>query len=156
MTVAQLITLKNDILTRWPTPATRPSDLDIAEFYNTPTTAPAVEVWRPVVTIQELNAAIEWPYMITLTQEKQLAFQSMIWANQIDMTDLQVRQGVNAIFAAPMAPGTRNNINGAGCGKRTGTYFETLFVKDTNPVVKVSLFFGELLTPGDVTAALSS
>jgi hypothetical protein len=47
----------------------------------------------------------------------------MIWANGIDMSDQQVRQGIADIWGS----GTDNDNNLRAAGKRTGTRFELVF-----------------------------
>lgn len=150
MTNAQLTTLKTDIQARpnlWTNGKPLLADADIAAFYNT---LSAVNIWRPSVTVRELNSAIAWAAMVAITQEKQLTYQSMIWANEIDMTDNQVRNGVTAVFGA----GSTSETGIMAVGKRVATFLEALFSGGAG-TTKVSTLFGVQLQSQDVTDALS-
>jgi hypothetical protein len=149
LTPAQLATLKTAILAEpsLSTAVATADDQAIANWFNEPS-SPAVAVWKPVVDIQALNSAIAWADMVVLTQEKQLTYQSMIWANQVDMTDNQVRQGLKAVFGAASTSYTAI----VAIGQRTATRYEALFSSGAGP--KVSTVFGEALTPQAVSTAL--
>lgn len=146
MTPAQLATLKVDIFSRWPQQI---GNEEIADFYNS-VAVPTVNVWKPEVTITELNSAIAWPDMVSLTIEKQLAFQTMIWSFKIDMTDAQVRNGIDTIFGSVSA----SKAGIVNVGKRPATYLESLF--STGGATKVSQVFGYKLLPSDVAEALNA
>jgi hypothetical protein len=152
MTTAQIATLKADILSRpnlWANGTQQIGNEEVAAFYNS-TASPVVNVWKPEVTVQELNSAIAWSDMVLLTQEKQLTYQSMIWNFKIDMTDAQVRSGIDTIFGNPSS--SRTGI--LNVGKRSATYFEALFA--TGGATKISSLFGYQLSPAEVSAAINS
>lgn len=151
LTSAQLAILKTDIQSRptlWANGTQQISNEEVAAFYNS-TASPAVNVWKPEVTVQELNSAIAWSDMVLISQEKQLAYQSMIWNFKIDMTDAQVRSGIDTIFGAGSA--SKAGIN--NIGKRNATYLEALFA--TGGATKVSSLFGYKLQPEEVSAAIN-
>lgn len=152
LTLQQLQTLKADIQSRhalWANGTQQVSNEDVAAFYNS-TATPTVNVWKPEVTITELNSVIDWVSMTALTVEKQLAFQTMIWSFKIDMTDAQVRAGIDAIFGNPSA--TRTGI--LNVGKKAASYIEAMF--STGGAVKTSQMFGYKFQPGEVADALNS
>lgn len=152
MTTSQLATLKADIFSRpnlWANGTQQIGNEEVAAFYNS-TASPVVNVWKPEVSVQELNSAIVWSDMVLLSQEKQLTYQSMIWNFKIDMTDPQVRSGIDAIFGSGSA--SKTGINNVG--KRNATYLEALFA--TGGATKVSSLFGYKLSGDEVAAALNS
>ena len=151
LTTAQLTTLKADIQSRpslWANGTQQIGNEEVAAFYNS-TASPVVNIWKPAVTVQELNSAIAWSDMVVVTQEKQLAYQSMIWNFSIDMTDAQVRAGIDSIFGAGSA--SKNGIN--AIGKRGATYLEALF--STGGATKVSSVFGVQLQAAEVSSAIN-
>lgn len=152
MTPAQLAALKADIQARpefWANDTQLIGDDEIAAFYNLPSD-PAVLIWKRDVTINELNSVIAWPDLVALPVEKQLAFQSMIWANTIDMGDPQVRQGIDAIFGNPST--SRSGI--INVGRRTATNLEALF--STGSGVRITSMYNRRLMPQEVSAAIKS
>lgn len=79
-------------------------------------------LWNPVTSIAQLNTAIDWttnPAGGTAADvaNSWLKWQSMCWANFIDMTDAQVRTGVVQVWGAgsTSASGIGSNVN--LCGK---------------------------------------
>ena len=188
LTPAQLQTLKAHIAANTDTvggvaikdlPATADNNFAIAAWYNTPATgteqqafAAPLSLWKPVVTIQELNTAINWsqtPGANAATDAQQtnawLRWQSMCWNNFLDLTDPQVRGGIAAVWATG---GSNANIKAVGVGRRLGTRAELLFAgaargpdgntPDANAALngRVSPVFGQQLTGADVDAARNS
>lgn len=151
LTTQQLATLKTDIQSRanlWSNGTQQIGDQEVATFYNT-VAEPAVPIWKKDVDITQLNSAVNWSDMAALTQEKQLAYQSMVWANVIDMTDVQVRGGVDAIFGNPSS--SRTGI--LAIGKRNATYLEALFA--TGGATKISAVYNNSLSASEVSAAIN-
>lgn len=151
LTQAQLEVLEADIKSRpslWANGTQQVSNEEVAGFYNSIAT-PTVNIWKPNLTIRELNSAIAWADMIAISTNSQLAFQSMIWANEIDMTDAQVRAGIDAIFGNPST--SRTGI--LNVGKRPATYLEALF--STGGATKVSQMYDYKLQPEQVAMALN-
>lgn len=123
--------------------------IKIADWYNLPTN-PAVNIWRPNMMVNEFTAAIVWTDYLTLTVEKSLAYQSIIWSHVVDMTDAQIRQGLLEIFGS----GSTSSNNIAAKAQRPATNFEKLFA--TGGAVKTTPLFGSIVTYVDVTNALNS
>lgn len=160
-------------------PNTPDNNSAVAAWYNTPVSgaelqpfaAPTV-LWRPVVTIQELNTAVNWsqnPGANAATDAQQtnawLRWQSMCWNNFLDLTDNQVRSGVAAVWATG---GSNAAIKAVGVGRRTGTRAELLFAgasrgpdgaannADTSLNGRVSPVFGQTVTGTDIDTARNS
>lgn len=147
----------------------------IAGWYNLTATAAddqpfadSLNLWKPVVTITELNSAVNWgqnPAGATDAAQTNswLRWQSMCWSNLIDLTDPQVRSGVADVWGSGSASNTA--IKAVGVGRRAGTRFELLFAgvnrgPNGNPASgtmtengRVSPFFGQPLTGSDVQAS---
>lgn len=186
LTPAKLQTLKAHIAANTDTvggvaikdlPPTADNNFAIAAWYNTPVTgteqqafAAPLALWKPVVTIQELNTAINWsqnPAGATAADQTNswLRWQSMCWNNFLDLTDAQVRSGVAAVWSSG---NSNTNIKAVGTGRRLGTRAELLFAgpargPNGNPADpdnalngRVSPVFGQQLTGGDVDQARNS
>lgn len=150
LTTAQLAVLKTDLQSRanlWLNGTQVIGNEETAAFYNS-VANPVVNIWKPDVTIQELNSAIAWADMVALPVEKQLTFQSMIWANTIDMTDNQVRTGIDTIFGS----GSTSKAGINNVGKKQATYLEALF--STGGATKVSSVYKYQLQPSEVASAI--
>jgi hypothetical protein len=109
----------------------------VADWYNAlaqagdgqPIAAP-LALWKPVVSIAQLNSAIDWSAdptgggTPTASQATNLwlKWQSMCWSNQIDMTDPQVRQGVVSIWGN----GSTSSVAIGAASKQAGTRLECL------------------------------
>lgn len=130
--------------------------------------ADSLNLWKPVVTITELNTAINWgqdPAGATAADQTNswLRWQSMCWNSTLDLTDPQVRSGVADVWGS----GSASNIavKAVGVGRRAGTRFELLFASvnrgpNGNAASgtmadngRVSQFFGQPLSGTDVAAA---
>ncbi len=184
LTPAQLTTLKNHLTANTnlvngvainAIPDSPDNNIAIAAWYNATALAndsqpfaDSLNLWKPVVTIQELNGAIVWNADPTGTTDGEktnswLRWQSMCWSNAIDLTDDQVRTGVADVWGAGTA--TNTNIKAVGVGRRAGTRFELLFagvnkgpngsgVSGTMALNgRVSPFFGQKLTAADISDA---
>lgn len=158
-------------------PNTPDDNFAIANWYNQTALvgdnqafANSLNLWKPVVTIQELNAAINWsqtPAGATSADQTNswLRWQSMCWNNAIDLTDNQVRSGIAAVWATGS---TNASIKAVGIGRRAGTRFELLFASanrgpngnaadpDMTLNGRVSSVFGQKLLGTDVDAARSN
>lgn len=127
-------------------------------------------LWKPGVTITELNSAINWsqnPAGATAAEMTNawLRWQSMCWSNVLDLTDPQVRSGIAAVWATG---GSNAAIKAVGVGRRPGTRFELVFASanrgpngnaadpDTALNGRVSPFFGQAVTLDDIQAARNS
>lgn len=130
----------------------------------------ALNLWKPVVTIQELNTAINWSQnpaggTDAAQTNSWLRWQSMCWSNALDLTDSQVRSGIQSVWATGASNAA---IKAVGVGRRAGTRFELLFASanrgpngntpdaDMTLNGRVSQFFGQRLTGDDVSAALAN
>jgi len=159
-------------------PITNPDgNAAIAGWYNLPATAEDAQpfavsllLWKPVVTITELNAAINWaqnPAGATAAEQTNswLRWQSMCWSNALDLTDNQVRSGIQSVWSS----GNSNaKIKENGTGRRVGTRFELLYAganrgpngatADADPLLngRVTVFFGQKVTLDDIQTARES
>lgn len=142
-------------------PNTGDANFDIAQWYNGLATAldqrPFVNpllVWRPLVTTLELARAIVWSAQPvggddTARIVAWLKWQSMTWDSRLDMTDTQVRQGVDDVWGAASA--TSNAIKAAG--RRSATRAELVFAGNGVGGARVTPFFDQKLTASDVETA---
>ena len=167
LSLTQLDTLKARILAQ-PSLASLPNNGDshqiISNWFNAPADGTEVGfpsaillVWKEDVSIAALNGVIIWSASPAgaLDSEKTnswLKWQSMTWANFLDMSDSQVRQGVDDVWGAGSA--SANAIKGTACGKRTGTRFEVLYGAEEGTAID-SLFYGKKLVDSDVVDALN-
>lgn len=108
---------------------------------NQPIAAP-LNLWKPSVSIGQLNSAIDWsadptgggtPTAGQMTN-LWLKWQSMCWSNQIDMTDAQVRQGVVTIWGNGTTSLAIGNVS-----KQAGTRLECLLA---GPAVAAGIGLG--------------
>lgn len=130
--------------------------------------ADSLNVWKPVITIQEINDAVVWsqnPVGATAADQTNnwLRWQSMCWSSAISFTDAQVRSGVAAIWGSGST--TNTNLKAVGVGRRAGTRFELLFAgvnrgPNGNPIDadmalngRITPFFGQALSGTDVQDA---
>ncbi len=184
LTNAQLTTLKNHLAANTnlvngvainAIPDGPDNNIAIAAWYNATALAndsqpfaDSLNLWKPVVTIQELNGAIVWSADPTggtdaARTNSWLRWQSMCWSNAIDLTDAQVRSGVADVWGSASASNLA--IKAVGVGRRAGTRFELLFasanrgpngsaasgtMEDNG---RVSPFFGQKLTAADISDA---
>ena len=113
-------------------------------------------VWRPVVTIQQMNSAIVWSASpagadAQAVMNSWLKWQSMTWANQIDMTDTQVRQGIDDVWGAGSQ--TATNLKATGTGRQAATRAEMVFAGGGVNGARVTPVFGQQLDGDNVLAA---
>jgi len=153
LTSSQLQALKTDILSKVGTGGplqaayAAGNDQGIADWYNQPA-SPVTKVWKPSVSIAELNSAIAWADMVGIPAARQTTYLAMTQAGSIDMTDAQVRQGLVEIFGN----GSTSVTGITNVGRRDATNLELLF--STGTTTKTSQVFGQLLTNQDVAQAL--
>lgn len=164
LTDTQALTLRNDILARagaggaleslW----SQGADGAIAEWYNAPAQSgefgTPLLVWNPSMSIDQINAAIVWTQKPTGADNTEkmlncLIWQNMIWANHIDMTDTQVRQGIDDLWGA----GSTNANNLKAAGRRTGTRFELVFAGGGVGGARVSSMFNATCSDDDIAQA---
>ena len=120
----------------------------IAIFYNQ-LASPVVNLWRPHISVSELNTAIVWADFVALTIGKQNAYFAMTQDGWVDSTSANIRGGFTAIFANPSL------ANLTALAQRPGTRFEVLF-STVQGTASVSTVFGMLLSADDVQFALLS
>lgn len=173
MTPADFALLKQDILARanLADAVAAADDQAIADWYNetaqTGDFATPLKLWKPRVSIQEINAVVDWtaqpaypavtPNPATDTDKllalnaQWMKWQSMTWAAFIDMTDPQVRQGIDSIWGqnSTTATGLKTIV-----GKLDGARFQVLLSGAGVGGARVSRVFGETLTPQQVSLAL--
>lgn len=105
---------------------------------------PPVSIWRPSVTVQELNTAVDWSAFAVLTVAKQNTYFAMITPGFIDATSANIRGGFNTVFGAGATLTALSAL-----AQRTATRFEALFSTSN-----VSDVFGQTLSAGDVQKAM--
>lgn len=113
----------------------------IAAYYNG---AGAGTIWRPSVSVSELNTAIVWSEFIALTQGQRDAYRALI-SGSIDATNTNIRSGFGSIFAGT----SLSNLT--ALAQRVPSRFEALFT-----VAQVCSVFGYTVSVADVAAALGS
>lgn len=143
MTPAQLTTFKAAILGDAALAAARTAGDQgaIAAYYNAAGTG---TVWRPSISVAELNTAIVWSEFIALTQGQRDAYRALI-SGAIDATNANIRSGFGSIF------GGTSLTNLTALAQRVPTRFEALFT-----TAQVSAVFGQVVAVADVAAALGS
>lgn len=167
LNATQLATLKADIQSRQATtfPTLNPSNPDdaftIAAWYNataqTGEYATPLKVWKPVVTITEANSVIDWagsPAGAAAADVTNgwLKWQSMFWSNAIDMTDAQVRQGINSVWGS----GSTTATGLLNVGKKDCTRLECLLSGSGVGGARVSQVFGQKVTYQEIVAAFAT
>jgi hypothetical protein len=147
LTAAQLAVFKAAILADANLAANRAAQAHgaIADYYAQ--NAASGTIWRPIITVQELNTAIVWSEFSALTALLQNAYMALISPGYIDATSANVRGGFTTIFAA----GTTSRTNLTNLAQRTPTRFEALFT-----TAQVCSLFGYVPSVADVAQALGS
>lgn len=145
MTPAQLLIFKTAILADTNLVAQRAAGNQgaIAAYYNG---TGAGSIWRPSISVSELNTAIVWSEFAGLTSQLQATYQAMITNGFIDATNANIRGGFSTVFS-----GKVSLTNLTALAQRTPTIFENLFT--TNSICAVH---GQQITPADIAAALGS
>jgi len=144
MTPAQLATFKTAILADANLAAylSARNDGAITDYYNQPG---AGTIWRPSISIAELNTAILWNEYITLSVQFQGGYLAMIANGVIDATSANIRSGFASIFT-----GKTSLTNLSAIAQVIPTRFEALFT--TSQVCSV---FGKRVTVQDVVLTLT-
>lgn len=144
MTPAQLATFKAAILGDANLAAARAAgDFGvIVAYYNAAGTG---SIWRPSISVAELNTAIVWSEFVTLTALLQNAYMAMTQGGALDGTSSNVRGG----FAAVFGPATTSRANLLAIAARTPTRFEALFT-----TANICAVFGQQVSVADVVEAL--
>jgi hypothetical protein len=150
LTTAQWSTFKTDINTNQAANVAAGNYDAIVAYYNA-NSSPAVSIWRPLVSITELNNAIVWSEFAGLTAAKQNCYIAMV-CGPIDATQANIRSGFSTIFSSQ---GSQTLINLNLIAKRTGTRFEVLF-STVDGTASVSSLYGAVVTRNDVINALAS
>jgi hypothetical protein len=113
------------------------NDGNIAIYYNS--TDPTRTVWKPNVTVHDMNTAIVWSEFVVLTDLKQRAYMAITQNGTVDATSLNVRNGFNSIFGA-----SSSLTNLTAIAQQPATRFEALdaFWVTTGGTVGVTSVFG--------------
>lgn len=119
----------------------------IATYYNQ--TNGVDKVWRPDLSIGELNTAIVWSEFISFTVAKQNGYFAMTQGGNVDATSTNIRNGFTSIFT-----GTTSLTNLTALAARLATRFEVVF--GTLATNYVSTMYGYLVTDADVVAAINA
>ena len=113
----------------------------IAAYYNAPGTG---LVWRPSITVPELNTAIVWSEFIAATVARQNGYFALIQGGSVDATKANIQAGFSTIFA-----GSVSLTNLTALAQRVPTRYEQLFV-----VSGVTPQFGAAVSVAEVGVAL--
>lgn len=114
----------------------------IAAYYNAAGTG---TIWRPSISVGELNTAIVWSEFSAMTVGKQNAYLAMVLAS-VDATNANIRAGFASIFA-----GLTSLANLTALAQRVPTRYEALFT-----TAQVCSVFGRQVSVADVAEALGS
>ena len=153
LTNTQFDTLKTDILANataggaLETAVAIGNDVAVAAYYNA-LASPAVKIWLPRVTIDQLNGAVVWTDFVGLTALKQNTYIAMTQAGFVDASDAQVRSGFAAAFGAASASITAITA----MAQRDASRLEALL--STGSGTRVTAVFGYVLMHLDVARAL--
>jgi hypothetical protein len=145
LTTAQLATFKAAILAdaNLATHRSNQAHGAIASYYAQNA---AGTIWRPVITVEELNTAIVWSEFVTLTALFQNAYLALISPGYVDATSTNVRAGFSTIFAGKTSLSNLTNL-----AQRTPSRLEALFTTS-----QVCSLFGYVASVSDVAEALGS
>lgn len=147
MTPAQLATFKAAILAD----ATQTANVvagdhgALAAYFNGVPATP-VSLWRPSISIAELNTAIDWSEFAALTTALRETYNAMISPGAIDSTAPKIRGGFSTVFA-----GKTSLTSLTALAQRSATRFEALFTTGN-----VCAMFGYQVSAADIAAALGS
>lgn len=146
MTPAQVQTLKAAILADAnASPARLSGDHgSIANYLNSPG---AGVVFRPSITVAELNTAIVWSEYTLLPVASQNCYQAMIAGGSVDGSNPNVRAGFASIFATA----TQTKANLIALAQKVPTKLEAIFVTSN-----VCPLFGTNITAADIAAVLGA
>ena len=114
----------------------------VADYYNTPA---AGSIWRPSISVAELNNAIVWSEFAALSVQLQNTYLAMTAGGSVDATQARIRAGFAAVFSGVSL------TNLTAMAQRAPSRFETLFT-----TANVCSAFGQSVTPADVAAALGA
>lgn len=117
----------------------------VAAYYNAPHAS--ATVWRPSISIVELNTAIVWSEFEALSAGKRDCYMAMTQAGFVDATSSNVRAGFSSIFAGT----SLSNL--AALAKRPATRFENLFGVAASGSI-VTPVFGYVVQNHDVANVL--
>lgn len=146
MTPAQLTTFKTAINGDANLAADRAAGRHgvIAAYYNA---AGAGSIWRPSISVAELNTAIVWSEFSVLSALLQGTYSAMTQGGFVDATVGNIRNGFSTVFGV----GTTSRANLLALAARVPTRFEALFT-----VANVCSLFGQIVSAQDVSDALGS
>lgn len=109
----------------------------IATYYNAPGTG---LVWRPAITIPELNTAIVWSEFIAATVARQNGYFALIQGGSVDATKANIQAGFSTIFA-----GSVSLTNLTALAQRVPSRYEQLFaVSGVTPLFGVNVSIAEV------------
>lgn len=139
MTPAQLVTFRAAVQANPDIAAVRAAGDQgaVAAYYNT---LDAGTIWRPDITVSELNTAIIWTEFAALSVALQNTYLALISAPFIDTTKANIRGGFSAIFG----PATTSRANLIALAQRTPTRFESLFT-----TAQVCSVYGQVVSADD-------
>jgi hypothetical protein len=143
LTDAQLATLKADMQTNQAANLAAGNYRLVADYYNAPGTG---LIWRPVITVEELNTAISWAEFAAVPVARQNTYLAMISPGFIDATSANIRAGFGTVFSA----GGASNPQLTTLAQQTPTRLEQLFSTGN-----ISAVFGYRCTVNDVMNALA-
>lgn len=149
MTPGQLTTLKNAIAADQ-TMNAFPNNVDgnraLAEYLNTVPESPSM-IWKPSVSVPEMNSVIDWAAFSALTVAKQVTYQAMTQGGSVDATSSSVRGGFVTVFGNPSTTLTALTT----LAQRAATRAEAIFTTGN-----VCALFGLSVSGSEVAQARNS
>lgn len=148
LTDAHLLTLKNDINAN-PTLAGYWAAGNIAALITWYNGASTTYVWRPAISIDELNTAIVWSEFAGFTSAKQNCYIAMV-QGAIDATKSNIRNGFGSIFSGNNSVSLANLT---ALSRRLGTRLEVL-ISVVDGTSNTSAVFGTVCDQNDIYNAM--
>jgi hypothetical protein len=142
LTPTQLATLKSAMLADANLTAfvAAGNDGAIAAYYNA---TGAGNLWRPIITVSELNTAIVWSEFAGLTVALQNTYLAMVVVGSVDATNVNIRNGFSTVFT-----GKTSLTNLSALAQRVATRLEALYA-----VANVCPIFGYVISVAEINQA---
>lgn len=124
----------------------------IADFYNGQA-SPDFYVWRTGIGQEEVNGAVDWAEVVTLTTNELLSFMLLKDQDRINGSVSSIRTAFAEIFKNKV--NTRDAL--VALAKRSATYAEKLFATggDGSEATPATMGYEGPISSGDVAAALA-
>lgn len=113
----------------------------VAAYYNANGSG---SIWKPSVTVAQMNGVIDWTAFGAMTAVKQNTYVSLTQGGAVDATDANVRAAFSAIFTTGTTLAALTTL-----ASRVPTRFEALFSANS-----VTTAYGQTVSANDVALAL--